>query len=112
VKYISNSMYNTYIFINIYHEYFCKLMWLSAKSPHVLELLNVTRQCKITFFDINMHFSEQNIHVLHVCVTWSPISVTRWRSSKVSDSFYLYLCFLWLLFGWKKWLFFCDLVVT
>ena len=31
------------------------------------------------------------------CVTWSPMSVIWWRSSKVSDSFYLYFCFLWLL---------------
>ena len=37
----------------------------SAKSPHVLELLNITRQCKIRFLDINMHFIEQNIHVLY-----------------------------------------------
>ena len=28
-------MYNTCIFINIYDEYFCKLLWLSAKSPDV-----------------------------------------------------------------------------
>jgi hypothetical protein len=56
-------MHKTCIFIHIY-EYFCKLMWLSAKSPHVLELLNITRQCKIRFLDINMHYIEQNIHVL------------------------------------------------
>ena len=30
-------------FINVYYEYFCELMWLSAKSTHVLELLRVTR---------------------------------------------------------------------
>ena len=40
------------------------VMWLSAKSPHVLELLNITRQCKMRSLDINMHFIEQNIHVL------------------------------------------------
>ena len=27
-------------------------------------LLNVTRQCKLRFLDINMNFIEQNIHVL------------------------------------------------
>ena len=36
----------------------------SAKSLHVLELLNVTRQCKIRFLDINMNFTKLNIHVL------------------------------------------------
>ena len=51
-------------FINVYYEYFCELMWLPAKSPHVLELLNITPQCKIRFLDINVHFIEQNIHVL------------------------------------------------
>ena len=51
-------------FSNVYYEYFCKLMWLSAKSPDVLELLNVMRQCKLRFFYINMNFIEQNIHVL------------------------------------------------
>ena len=51
-------------FINVYDEYFCKLMWLSAKSLHVLELLNITHQCKIRFLDTNMHFIEPNIHVL------------------------------------------------
>jgi hypothetical protein len=51
-------------FINVYYEYFCKLMWLSAKSPDVLELLNVTRQCKLRFIYINMNFIEQNIPVL------------------------------------------------
>ena len=30
-------------FRNFYYEYFSKLMWLSAKSPDVLELLNITR---------------------------------------------------------------------
>ena len=39
-------------FVNIYYEYFCKLMWLSEKSLDVLELLNITRQCKIRFLDI------------------------------------------------------------
>ena len=52
------------IFINIYNEYFCKLMWLSEKSLHVLELLNIKHQCKMRFLDINMQFIEQNIHVL------------------------------------------------
>ena len=28
-------------FINVYYEYFCQFMWLSAKSLHVLELLNI-----------------------------------------------------------------------
>ena len=50
--------------INIYYAYFCELMWLSAKSQHVLELLNIPRQCKRRFLDINIHFIEQNIHVL------------------------------------------------
>ena len=59
-----SSMYNSRIFINVYYEYFCKLMWLSAISPHVLELLDVTRQCKLRFYDINMNFIKQNIHVL------------------------------------------------
>ena len=47
------------------------------------------------------------------CVTWSPMSDIWWRSSKVSDSFYFYLCFLWLvsLAGKMAW-FFCGLVVT
>ena len=36
----------------------------SAISLHVLDLLNLTRQCKIRFLDINMNFTEQNIHVL------------------------------------------------
>ena len=57
-----SSMHNTWIFINIYNEHFSKLMWLSAKSQHVLEVLNITRQCKFRFLDINMHFIEQNIH--------------------------------------------------
>ena len=57
-------MYNTCIFITMYDDYFCNLMCLSALSPDVLELLNVTRQCKMRFLDINMHFIEQNIHVL------------------------------------------------
>ena len=48
-------------FINVYYEYFCKLMWLSAKSPDVLELLNIMCQCKLRFLDINMNFIEQNI---------------------------------------------------
>ena len=56
------SMSNTYIFINIYNEYFCKLMWLSAKSLDVL--LNITRQCKLRVLDINMNFIKQNINVL------------------------------------------------
>ena len=51
-------------FSNVYYEYFCKLMWLSAKSPDVLELLNVMRQCKLRFFNISMNSIEQNIHVL------------------------------------------------
>ena len=67
-------------FINVYYEYFRKLMWLSAKSPDVLELQNITRQCKLRFFVlelqnitrqcklrclyINMNFIKQNIHVL------------------------------------------------
>ena len=50
--------------INGYYAYFCELMWLSAKSLHVLELLNITRQCKMRFLDININFIEQNIHVL------------------------------------------------
>ena len=37
------------------------------------------------------------------CVTWSPMSVIWWRS-KVSDQFYLYFCFLWLLSLAGKWL--------
>ena len=51
-------------FNNDYYEYSCKLMWLSAKSKDVLELLDVRRQCKLWFLDINMNFTEQNIHVL------------------------------------------------
>ena len=51
-------------FKNVYYEYFCKLMWLSAKSTDVLELLNIMRQCKLRLLDINMNFTEQNIHVL------------------------------------------------
>ena len=51
-------------FINVYYEYFCELMWLSEKSPDVLELLNVTRQCKLRFLDININFIEENVHVL------------------------------------------------
>jgi hypothetical protein len=39
-------------------------MWLSAKSLDVLELLNITHQCKLRFWGINMNFIEQNIHVL------------------------------------------------
>ena len=42
-----------------------------------------------------MHFIKQHIYMY--CVTLSPMSVIWWRSSKVSDSFYLYFCFLWLL---------------
>ena len=96
--------------INFYFEYFCELMWLSAKSLQVLELLNITRQCQIWFLHINMHFIEQT-HMY--CVTWSPMSVIWWRSSKVSDSFDLYFCFLWLLsLAEKIAVFFCDLVVT
>ena len=51
-------------FSNVYYKYFCKLMWLSEKSPDVLELLNVMRQCKLRLLDINMNFIEQNTHVL------------------------------------------------
>ena len=51
-------------FINVYYEYFCVLMWLSAKLLHVLELLNITLQSTMRFLDINMYFIEQNIHVL------------------------------------------------
>ena len=61
-KYYSYSMYSTF------HQHLWWIMnddWCgSLQNHHVLELLNVTRQCKMRFFYINMHFSEQNIHVL------------------------------------------------
>ena len=35
IPYIYISMSNNCIFIDIYNEYFCKRMWLSAISPDV-----------------------------------------------------------------------------
>ena len=46
------------ITLNIYNEYFCEFMWLSAITLHVLELLNITRKCKLRVLDINMNFTE------------------------------------------------------
>jgi hypothetical protein len=43
-------------------------MWLSAKIARCFgskTLLNIMRQCKLRFLDINMHIIEQNIHVLY-----------------------------------------------
>ena len=46
--------------INVYYEYFCKITGCFG----IKTFLHVTRQCKLRFFDINMHIIEQNIHVL------------------------------------------------
>ena len=83
--------------------------WCGSLQYHrmFLELLNITRHCKLRFF-----FSLSNKTYMY-CVTWSPMSVIWWRSSKVSDEFDLYFCFLWLLFlAGKMAVFFCDMVVT
>ena len=66
--------------INVYYEYFCQLMGLSAKSPHVLELLNITRQCKIRFLDLNIHFIEQIKHLLWNSDSWECILMKIFKS--------------------------------
>ena len=78
-------------FINVYYEYFCKITGCFG----IKTLLHLTHQCKLRFLDINMHIIEKKTCMY--CVTWCPMSVSWWRSLKVSDSFYLYFCFLWLL---------------
>jgi hypothetical protein len=47
-------------FINVYYAYFCKITGCFG----IKTLLHVTRQCKLRFWDINMHIIEKNIHVL------------------------------------------------
>ena len=87
-------------FINIYYEYFCKIPGCYG----IKTLLHVTWQSKLRFLDINMHIIEQKIQ---------DMSVIWWRSSKVSDSFYLYFCFLWLLsLAGKMAVCFLDLAMT
>ena len=63
-RYIYNSMCITCIIIYIYDEYFC---WFDvAMQNHwmFLDLVNVTRQCKLSFFYIHFNFIKQNIPVL------------------------------------------------
>jgi hypothetical protein len=81
-------------YIKVYDDYFCKLMWLSANSPDVFEAQHywtVKRQCKLRFLDININFIEQNIHVL------GNMKSCDEDHQKVSESFYLFFCFFWLL---------------
>ena len=87
-------------FSNVYYEYSCKLMWLSENSKYVLELLNVRRQCKLRFLDINMNFTEQNIHELCNMTSYECHLIKIIKSLWFIWS--IFLLFVTPIFGWKN----------
>jgi hypothetical protein len=44
--------------LNVYYEYFCKLMWLSAKSLHVLDI-NIQNVHDIFGYKYALHKTNQ-----------------------------------------------------